>query len=277
VPFQYEQELALAGMALARNWLGGSRAATETALAEIRRLASEPASEWREVPERSVGEGYRDWAATYDLPGNPLIELEESCVHALFARLPIGVVLDAACGTGRHAAELRRLSQQVIGVDASTAMLERARQRVPDADLRMGELTALPLGRAAVDAAVCALVLTHLPVLLPVLAELGRVVRPGGTIILSDIHPLQVEFGGQASYRGTSGTLAFVRNHLHSFADYLRSFRQAQLEVIDCHELGFGPTEIELWSRQLALPRAVIEAAVNGLPAILVWELRRPA
>lgn len=277
MPFLGEQELALAGMALARNWLGGNRATSEDALAEVHRLAGQQAAEWLDAPERSVGDGYRDWALTYDLPGNPVIALEEPCVNALFARLPVGFVLDAACGTGRHAAELSRRGQRVVGVDASAAMLELARQRVPNAEFRAGELTALPLETASVDAAVCALALTHLPALPPAVAELARVVRVGGKIILSDIHPLFVEFGGQAAYRGARGELAFIRNHLHSFADYLRSFREARLAVLDCHELAFGPVEIELWSRSVALRRPVVAAAVERLPAIVVWELTRPA
>ena len=69
---------------------------------------------------------------------------------------------------------------RVIGVDTSPEMLERARQRVPEADLRPGRLEALFLDDASVDLAVCALALTHLPELGPAIAELARVVRPGG-------------------------------------------------------------------------------------------------
>jgi len=71
--------------------------------------------------------------------------------------LPPGTALDAACGTGRHARYLHARGHRVIGVDASPAMLEVAREALPDADLRLGNLTALPLETASVDLAVCSL------------------------------------------------------------------------------------------------------------------------
>jgi SAM-dependent methyltransferase len=44
--------------------------------------------------------------------------------------LPLGVVLDAACGTGRHSAYLGAIGHKVIGVDSSAAMLRRAREKL---------------------------------------------------------------------------------------------------------------------------------------------------
>jgi SAM-dependent methyltransferase len=89
--------------------------------------------------------GYESWAQTYDDPGNDTIALEDPVVRALLDELPPGRALDAACGTGRHLAYLQAAGREVIGVDASEAMLDRAREKVAEADLRRGDLTALPL------------------------------------------------------------------------------------------------------------------------------------
>src|SRR5262249_14405932 len=105
--------------------------------------------------------GYARWAMTYDDTPNPLIRLEEPLVRALIDAVPAGVALDAACGTGRHAHYLDVRGHRVIGVDASPDMLARARERVPGADFRTGDLAALPLPAASVDLVVCALALSH--------------------------------------------------------------------------------------------------------------------
>src|SRR6186713_3348362 len=105
-----------------------------------------------EIPvlEHDVVEGYTAWAPVYDGP-NPAIEAETPVVREILSRAPRGVALDAACGTGRHAAHLRELGYDVIGVDATEAMLDVARTKVPDATFHQGTLQALPLEDGSID------------------------------------------------------------------------------------------------------------------------------
>lgn len=99
-------------------------------------------------------------------------------------RLPPGaVVLDLACGTGDFCVELEGAGHRPIGVDLSFGMLSAARTEVP---LVQGDLLALPMADASVDAAVCGFALRNLVDLPAFFVELARVVRPGGTIALLD-------------------------------------------------------------------------------------------
>jgi SAM-dependent methyltransferase len=83
-------------------------------------------------------------AAVYDLLYADLDTADE--VSALLARLPgVRSVLDLGCGTGRHASELARRGLEVVGVDRSAAMVERARARGIDASV--GDLASVRLGR----------------------------------------------------------------------------------------------------------------------------------
>jgi ubiquinone/menaquinone biosynthesis C-methylase UbiE len=227
------------------------------------------------VPLRDTGEGYTAWAGTYDVRANPIVHLEGPFTAALFARIEPGRALDAACGTGRHAAVLAELGHEVVGVDASPAMLERARERIPGADFRIGELEALPLDAGAVDLAVCSLALTHLEAPEPAVAELARVVRPGGRIVLSDVHPTWVALGAQAAFRDVDDRRGYIHNHVHWTGDYLRAFRASGLDVLACHELPYGREQADLWVDQLEIDREVVLEAVVGMPAVLVWEIAR--
>ena len=104
--------------------------------------------------ERTVTAGYAEWAATYDISRNPMFLAEEPIVHGLLARYSIGAALDAACGTGRHAAYLASLGHQVTGIDSTPEMLEMAKAKVPAAQFETGDLTAIPLSDGAMDTAV---------------------------------------------------------------------------------------------------------------------------
>src|SRR4029078_12934600 len=146
--------------------------------------------------------GYSMWAPRYDGP-NPAIETEEPVFTELVRASRPGVVLDAACGSGRHSAILSAMGWDVIGVDATDAMLERARAKVPDATFHQGRMQALPVEPDSVDLVVCGLALSHVEDLAPVYAEFERVLKPGGRVITTDMHPTMCTIGGMAGVPGT--------------------------------------------------------------------------
>ena len=228
----------------------------------------------REVSART---GYAEWAEAYDAPGNAIVGIEAPVVEGLVQDAGPGDALDAACGTGRHSAALVARGHRVVGVDTSREMLDRATAAVPGATFVRGDLAALPVAGGAVDLAVCGLALAHLPTLDGAVAELARVLRPGGRLVVSALHPVLVALGWHAPYETPDGPCGFVREHDHRHGDYLRAFARAGLRVDDCAEPRF--TEGALPSKRRAMqhiPEAT-RLAYEGLPAVLVWMLTRPA
>lgn len=235
-----------------------------------------------DVVEHDIEGGYTAWAPSYDGP-NPAIEVEEPIVREMLRQVPVGRALDAGCGTGRHAGFLAGLGHETIGVDGTPTMLEVARERFPDVDLRQGRLEALPLDDASVDVAVSALAVCHSKDLEPVFRELARVVRPGGTVIVSDPHPTTVQLGGVAGFRDRSAdrdrsggfTLPFVPNLHHPLHTYVNAAIAAGLEIVECREPTFPPSALETNPAYAVVPDAVREA-YTGLPFLVVWRLRKP-
>ena len=88
-------------------------------------------------------------------------------------------------GTGVLALELARLGLRVVAVDHSARMLDAARAKLAaeglsGVELRRGDAADLPLEEASVDAAFAHMVLHYLPSPADAVAEMGRIVRPGG-------------------------------------------------------------------------------------------------
>jgi ubiquinone/menaquinone biosynthesis C-methylase UbiE len=174
-------------------------------------------------------------ADPYDEP-NPLIVAEERLIADMLRDAPTGIAVDAATGTGRIASELARLGNRVIAIDRSGAMLHRARARVPSAHRMLADITAMPLPDRSVDVVTCSLALTYEADLGAAMDELGRIVKPGGRVITSDIHPLAVATGGHAFFRRADGTRAVTRNYVHWPSAYVSTSTQAGLRVRRCEE-----------------------------------------
>lgn len=271
--------IAVAGMAAMRHCLtepSAVRSRLDDVRAVVHRLDEFPNNLVVPLVEYEVSRGYDAWAPRYDGP-NPAVEVDEIEVHSLLDDVNGRVALDAACGTGRHSAYLSSRGFEVIGVDSNRTMLALAESKVPAGDFRLGDLTALPVDDGAVDVVVCSLALTHVEPLGPVIAEFARVTRPGGLVILSDMHPTAVTFGGAAVFPADSRRfeLHFVRNLLHPVGDYLRAAAAAGLVVRECREPVVPESAITTNPAYTVVPDAVCQA-FEGLPFLLVWSLARP-
>lgn len=266
-------EFGVAGLALLRSYPWGDQS---NLLQEIiDRLKDEGwANQEVEIEEFDAEAGYRLWAETYDEPGNPLLAVEEPVVRSMIDRLSPKIAVDVACGTGRHAAHLLERGANVIAIDSSPAMLAQARKRLPTADLRAGNVIALPVPDGIADLAVCGLALTHFADLDRPVVELSRVVRRGGRVIVSDIHPFAVATGAHAFFRAADGSRGVVRNHLHWPSDYLKAFRAVGLDVVNCVEPKIDEATVEKINPSPATQHWT-RTALLGMPFALIWELEK--
>lgn len=282
--------IGLEGIALLDAWAGEhDREFTEARLAEIRRLLDDENLHDRGVRAEwaTTVTAYQQQSADYDAnAGGGLFAMDEPVVAEFLDGREPGVALDAACGTGRFAEFLAERGHKVIGVDSSPDMLAHARRRVPDGEFHVGELDRLPLPDDSVDVIVCALALVHVSRLEPVLAEFARVLRPGGDLVISDVHHELVTRGSVIKATGPAGEPLIVATHRHELGDYLRAALNAGLQVRRCEEprgtWHEGPVPDPApepgdwrdwpWSLMAYLPSAL--RAAGSHPSLVIWHFR---
>lgn len=174
-----------------------------------------------------VAGAYDRWAASYDADDNATRDLDAEVVRRAPLVLAGRDVLELGCGTGKNTAWLAERARSVVGLDFSAGMLAMARQRVDGAHVRfvrhdVREPWPVPAG--AVHVVVGNLVLEHVRELAPVYAEAARVLRPGGQLLLCELHPERQRRGGQAHFTDpATGMTVHVAAHLHTVAEYVNA------------------------------------------------------
>ena len=157
-------------------------------------------------------------------------------------------ILDAGCGSGPLSAALRAQGAVVTGFDGSAAMVDLARKRLgEDADVRVADLGApLPFAADEFDDVVASLVLHYLEDWAGPLAELRRVLKPGGRLIVSVIHPsvyaivypeadyfALTEYSEDYTFSGQSVVLTYWHRPLHAITD---AFTAAGFRIVTVSE-----------------------------------------
>jgi SAM-dependent methyltransferase len=184
-------------------------------------------------------EGARRVEAAYTTPD---VVAQRRVVRGWLALTPGERVLDVGVGPGFLAAEMAAEvgpGGLVAGIDVSGSMLELARRRAPGVDLRVGGAEAIPYPDASFDVAVSTQVLEYVPDVPAALAELHRVVRPGGRILILD--------SDWDSIVWRSGDDARMAAVLKAWEHHLADPRLPRRLLGELRTAGFDPAPPEVW------------------------------
>jgi SAM-dependent methyltransferase len=167
--------------------------------------------------------------------------------------------LDLACGEGRLSRDLKALGHHMVGVDASSTMLDAARTADPGIAICRADAAALPLADGTFDLVVAFMSLHDIDDFEAAIQHAGRVLVPGGRLCLAIVHPINTA----GMFEGEEGDSPFVIRG--SYLD--RSFHRDDLSR-DGLEVTFVSAHRPLQSYGDALASAgfVIERLVE-LPA----------
>jgi ArsR family transcriptional regulator len=160
----------------------------------------------------------------------------------------LGRLVDIGTGTGRILELFAPAARSATGIDRSPEMLRLARAKLAEApvpvELRQGDVAALPLADGCADTAVLHQVLHYIPAPEAALAEIARIIAPGGRLLIVD------------------------------FASHDREELRAQ----DAHaRLGFSDEQIASWLRASGLTLSAQDELAGGELTVKLWLGERPA
>jgi len=159
-------------------------------------------------------EGHRIWASSYDRGPNPLLALETRLLLDRLGPLRGSRFLDVACGTGRWMLEAHGRGARVIGMDFCPEMLEAASRKGLAGCLTVADASRIPIADNASDVTLCSFALGYVESPRQAIAEMARVTRRGGRIIVTDLHPSAIAAGWTRSFR-SDGQVYEIDHHAH--------------------------------------------------------------
>jgi malonyl-CoA O-methyltransferase len=185
-------------------------------------------------------DAYALWAENYPpFPHNRFMEIEQAAMLRLMPNLASCHVLDVACGSGRYGliAERNRAAL-TIGTDNSIPMLQTGRRAGVNTPLIQSTMTALPFTAAAFDVVICALATGHLPAekMQRSVSEMARLIKPSGSILISDFHSAIYARGGKRTFTTVDGKQHQVEHYPHTLADYKAAAASVGLQVSETIE-----------------------------------------
>ncbi len=185
-------------------------------------------------------DGYNRWAVTYDRQANPLIVLEENVTLELIDQVQGMRVLDLGCGTGRYCVLLAERGASVVGVDPALQMIKQAKRKTvgfPGIQLFHGTLDQMNFPDGSFDLAVSALTLSHIPDLEPTFREVARVLKSGGWMVISDIHPYWPVSGHDyVEFFDETGKEFRIPEYPHLIEEYWQLFKKYGMYLEEIRE-----------------------------------------
>jgi ubiquinone/menaquinone biosynthesis C-methylase UbiE len=186
----------------------------------------------------NVQNAYNEWATQYDSNLNKTRDLEAEVFRKTLENIPLNKCLEIGCGTGKNSVWLTEKANEIIALDFSYEMLQRAKQKISSNKIKFVQADMNEpwnFDSADFDLITFSLVLEHIENLDAIFEKAAVNLHPGGYIYIGELHPFKRYNGSKARFE-TNGETTVVDCYNHHVSDFLIPAKKHGLNLLLLNE-----------------------------------------
>jgi len=184
----------------------------------------------------NIQNSYNQWASIYDTNINKTRDLEGEAIRKILNNKKFDKILEIGCGTGKNTEFLHTITNELLAIDFSVEMLQKAKERINTNNVKFefADITKKwNFAENNFDLVTFSLILEHIENLDFVFSEANKTLKTNGLIYIGELHPFKQYEGSKAKFEINNKTIeleCFTRN----ISDF---FKVAQNNNFECLEI----------------------------------------
>lgn len=186
----------------------------------------------------SIKKAYNLWSDIYDTNENKTRDLDKIVTIEVLSKYKFDTVIELGCGTGKNTEFLASNAKEIIALDFSEKMLEKAKQKVRNNIVKFIKTDLKEdwyVENDYFDLVTCSLTLEHIKDLGDILNKVYLKLKSGGKFFISELHPFKQYTGSKAKYESEGG-INELEVYTHHISDYLESAKRAGFNLLELNE-----------------------------------------
>ncbi|MBE9468405.1 MAG: methyltransferase domain-containing protein [Bacteroidetes bacterium] len=186
----------------------------------------------------NIEKAYNNWADQYDTNENKTRDLDSKATIQTLNKYDFSKVVELGCGTGKNTTYLLTKAKEVIGLDFSQEMLNKAKGKFVNKRVTFlkADLTReWKINNSYANLITCSLVLEHIKNLDFIFSEASKKLKKNGCFFISELHPFKQYSGSKAQYDTDKGTRE-LETYVHHISEYLTIAHNNGFKLIELNE-----------------------------------------
>jgi len=196
----------------------------------------------------SIEKAYNIWANQYDTNENRTRDLDKISTIETLSKYNFETVLELGSGTGKNTKWLLGKATQIIGLDFSQEMLNKAKEKISDKKVifkRIDLTKNWKIDNDFADLITCSLTLEHIKNLNHIFHQANLKLKKNGIFFICELHPFKQYSGSKAKYE-TENEIHELEVYIHHISEYIDEAKKNGFELLEIKEWFDGNTKTEI-------------------------------
>ncbi len=185
-----------------------------------------------------IQQSYNSWSEIYDTNINKTRDLDKKATIQTLSKYNFRAVLELGCGTGKNTVFLLQKAKNIIAIDFSEKMLQKAKEKIKSSSVQFQKADInkrWAVNNSSFDLITCSLTLEHIENIDFIFNQAYQKLKPEGHFFVCELHPYKQYTGSKARYETPNG-IELLETYTHHVSDYLSAAQNSNLQLIELNE-----------------------------------------